>query len=99
MENTNSIKQATRKDVLTKYWNGHLATKLASEINLINLQGAAKTHGENTIIGQVAQAVPGVPTPTLKQITIKDQIKTEENNLKTVIAVMKIVEDLINKEK
>lgn len=99
MENTNNVKVYTRKDVLTIYWNGHLKTKLASEINLVNLKEAAKQYGEDKVIGQVAQQVPGIPTPVLKPVSIKDQIKIEENNLKTVEAVMKIVEELIAKEK
>ena len=89
----------SRKDVLIGFWNGHQISLLAGEVNLANLKRTAKIHGEDKIIGTVAQQVPGIPTPTLRQITIKDQIKVEENNIKTIKDVMQVVDELITKEK
>jgi hypothetical protein len=93
------ITKNARKDVLTGFWNGHLANKTASEVNVANLKRSAKKHGEDFVVGQIAQPVPGVPTPTLKQITIKDQIKREETNITNATEVMSVIDELLSKEK
>ena len=100
MENINKeAHKHTRKEILIGYWNGHLAALLAGEVNLLNLHRLVKIHGMDKIIGQQIQQVPGIPTPVARSISIKDQIKTEENNIKTIKDVMQVVEQLIDKEK